>query len=120
MPHELTIAPSGRLALVETSAQTEGELPKPLVSAFAAGPARGLLHLATSDLQTRLPPPLDYARSFARAYLTRLCQTQPHEATADLPPTPPPSTAELATWILQAPPMTGLEYLRDETLAGWW
>jgi superfamily II DNA or RNA helicase len=122
MPHELILKPSGHLALVESSSanDTSTDLSKPLVAAFAESPARGLLHLATNDLQARLPPPLDYVRSFARTYLTRLCQTQPHEATADLPPTPPPTAAEWATWILQAPPMTGLEYLRDETLAAWW
>jgi hypothetical protein len=122
MPHELLLAPSGHLALVESSAANEAaaEMPRPLVNAFAESPARGLLHLATNDLQARLPPALDFVRSFARTYLTRLCQTPPHEATTDLPPTPPPSPAELATWVLQAPPMTGLEYLRDETLAGWW
>jgi non-specific serine/threonine protein kinase len=121
MPHELIIAPSGRLALTEAPPGTESaaELPGPVVGAFAESPTRGLLHLATSELQTRLPPPLDFARLFARAYLTRLCQTQAHEA-KDLPPTPPPAPAELATWVLQAPPMTGLEYLRDEALAGWW
>jgi non-specific serine/threonine protein kinase len=121
MPFELILAPSGRLALVEPSSASEAasELPAPLVAAFAASPARGLLHLATNELQARLPPPLDYVRSFARAYLTRLCQTQTHDA-KELPPTPPPASAELATWILQAPPMTGLEYLREETLAGWW
>jgi non-specific serine/threonine protein kinase len=121
MPHELSIAPSGHLALVESSSanETAAELAKPIVAAFAESPARGLLHLATNELQARLPPALDHVRSFARTYLTRLCQTQAHEQ-KDLPPTPPPSAAELATWILQAPPMTGLEYLRDEALVGWW
>jgi hypothetical protein len=108
MPHELVIAPSGRLALVQPSAADE--LSQPLVTAFAESPARGLLHLATNDLQARLAPALEYVRSFACTYLTRLCQSQGHEATNDLPPTLPPSPAELAMWVLQAPPMTGLEY----------
>src|SRR5436309_10837535 len=114
--HNLIITPSGHLALLEASPATETgtALSKPLVAAFAESAARGLLHLATKDLQARLPPALDYVRSFARTYLTRLCQAQPHEATDDFPPTPPPSSAELATWILQAPPMTGLEYLGEE------
>ncbi len=121
MPHELIIAPSGRPALVESSgSDTATELPAPIVDAFAAGPARGLLHLATRELQARLPAPLEYVRSFACTYLARLCQTQGHEAAQDLPATPPPSPEELATWTWQAPPMTGLEYLRDEALAGWW
>jgi len=121
MPHELLIAPSGRLALEESAFANEStaDLSTSLVTAFAKSPSRGLLHLATDELQARLPPALDHVRSFARTYLTRLCQTQAHE-TKELPPTPPPEPAELATWILQAPPMTGLEYLREETLAGWW
>jgi hypothetical protein len=122
MPHELIITPSGRLVLVEASTAHEAaaELSQALVTAFATSPARGLLHLATKELQARLTPALEYVRSFACAYLTRLCHTQGHEATNDLPPTPPPSPAELTTWVLQAPPMTGLEYLHEEALAGWW
>src|SRR5262245_61114902 len=120
--YELVIAPSGRPALVESSAASPGaaDVSKSLVAAFGHGPAHGLLHLATSELQPRLPPPLEYARSFACAYLARLCQSQGHEATHDLPPTPPPDDAELTGLVLQAPPMTGLEYLRAEALAGWW
>jgi superfamily II DNA or RNA helicase len=119
--HELVIAPSGRLALVESShAEAASELPGPVVAAFGSSPAHGLLHLATAELQSRLPPALEAVRSFACTYLTRLCQTQGHESTRDLPPTTPPTDAELAAWALQAPPMTGLEYLRPEALAGWW
>lgn len=122
MPHELIIAPSGHLALVEHSAEQEGaaELAASLVTAFASSPAHGLLHLATRELQTRLSPALEYFRSFACSYLTRLCQTQGLEVAKELPPTAAPSAAELATWVLQAPPLTGLEYLSQEALAGWW
>jgi non-specific serine/threonine protein kinase len=122
MLHELLIAPSGRLALVESSSASQAatELSRSLVNAFAESPSRGLLHLATSELQSPLPPPLAYVRSFACSYLTRLCQTQGHEATRELPETPTPSSEELVAWLLQAPPMTGLEYLRDEALIGWW
>jgi non-specific serine/threonine protein kinase len=119
MPHELVIAPSGRLALVERSSPGDADLPEPVARAFAESPPRGLLHLAANELQSRLPPALDHLRAFARTYLTRLCQTQTHEA-KELPPTPPPAEAELAAWVLQAPPMPGLEYLRPEALAGWW
>jgi SNF2-related domain/SNF2 Helicase protein/Helicase conserved C-terminal domain len=121
MPHELIIGPSGRLALVESPSNGAGaDLSKAIANAFAESPSRGLLHLATNELQSHLPPTLDYARSFARTYLTQLCQTQAYEGTNDLPPTPVPSSAEWATWVLQAPPMTGLEYLREEALADWW
>jgi non-specific serine/threonine protein kinase len=119
MPHELLIAPSGRPALAESAGEGAAELPKALVAAFAEGPARGLLRLATGELQTRLPAPLEHVRSFACDYLARLCQTQGHEASKELPPTPPPEGGWHG-WLMQAPPMTGLEYLREETLAGWW
>jgi hypothetical protein len=122
MSHEVTITPSGHLALVEQAASDEAvaALSKQIVAAFAESGSRGLLHLATHELQASLPPALDYARSFARTYLTRLCQTQAHEAAKEFPPTPPPSSGELATWILQAPPIVGMEYLREETLTAWW
>src|SRR5262245_34879882 len=93
MPHELIISPSGRPALAHAS--SADELSQPLVTAFAQNPARGLLHLATNDLQARLATALEYVRSFACTHLTRLCQTQGHDATNDLPPTLPPSPAEL-------------------------
>jgi non-specific serine/threonine protein kinase len=120
MSHDLTITPSGHLRLQEQTGETAAALPKSLIAAFEQSAAHGLLHLATHDLQTRLPPAYDFVRSFARTFLTRLCQAQPQEATAELPPTPTPAPAELASWILQAPPVTGLEYLLDETLVGWW
>jgi non-specific serine/threonine protein kinase len=120
MSHELHIAPSGRLTLVElASAAPAPDLSKSLVTAFTSSPSHGLLHLATNDLQAHLPPALEHLRTFACTYLTNLCRTQGTEET-DLPPTPPPSSEELATWTLQAPPMTGLEYVREETLVGWW
>ncbi|MCI0460145.1 MAG: DEAD/DEAH box helicase [Gemmataceae bacterium] len=118
--YELCITPNGRLTLVESAHEAAAELSKSLVAAFADGPAHGLLHLATNELQARLPPALEAVRSFACSYLSRLCQTQGHEATNELPPTSPPPAEELSAWILQAPPMTGLEYLRPDTLAGWW
>ena len=118
MPHELIIGPSGRLALIESSGGSNPDLAKPIVNAFAESASRGLLHLATNDLLSHLPPALDYVRSFARTYLTQLCQTQSPEGTHELPPTPVPE--DLASLVLQAPPMTGLEYLTADALAGWW
>ncbi|MBI1832888.1 MAG: ATP-dependent helicase [Planctomycetes bacterium] len=122
MPHQLTITPSGHLLLVEHSGASAeaGELAKGIVAAFGESGSRGLLHLATSELQAHLPPALEYGRAFARMYLSRLCQTQGHESSTELPAAPPPTSAEWATWLLQAPPIAGLEYLREETLIAWW
>jgi non-specific serine/threonine protein kinase len=122
MSHELIITPSGHLALVEQASIEERDAPlsSQLVTAFARSAAHGLLHLATKELQSSLPPACDFARSIARTYLTRLCKTQTDTAAHDIPPTPAPLAAELATWILQAPPITGLEYLNAEALLDWW
>jgi hypothetical protein len=124
MSHELSITPSGRLVLLEQTAGIDAAsgttFSKATVSAFAESAARGLLYLATSELQTGLPRSMDYARAFARSYLTKLCQTPDHETSHALDPLAPPSAAELATWVLQAPPITGLEYLNADTLTAWW
>ncbi len=88
--------------------------------AFSDGQARGLLHLATVELQTGLLPPLGFARDFARSFLTRLCQTPDLDTATDMGPLPPPPPEELATMSLQAPPMVGLEYLSAQVLEAWW
>jgi non-specific serine/threonine protein kinase len=124
MPHELVITPSGHLTIVERlapgEATTQEPLSKSIIAAFDESAPRGLLHLATNALQVRLPADLEYARSFAQAYLTRLCHTPAADLSKTLEPIPPPNDADLAAWILRAPPLTGLEYLSGAALASWW
>jgi non-specific serine/threonine protein kinase len=119
-----SISPQGRLHLEETAEPEAPPLPEPIarrvLRAFADGPSRGLLHLATVELQTLLPPGLGYARDFARDYLTRLCHTPGLDGAAELAPLAPPPAEELAFRAIQAPPMQGLEYLSAEVLSGWW
>ena len=124
MPFELFLSPQGHLHVRETS-QTEGAVPdgasgKRIHDAFAEHPARGLLHLATTELQSSLPPSFGFARDFARLYLTRLCQTPVNDEAGTVAPIPQPSESDLAFQILQAPPMQGYEYLSPDALAGWW
>ena len=120
---ELLITPHGRLVVREASDAKDGNDRKPtqagLVTAFAENSARGLLHLATVDLKTDLSPPLGFIRQFAKSYLTRLCQTSLEETGEAIPPTPLPA-GEAATWGLQAPPMTGQEYLTPDLITRWW
>ena len=89
-------------------------------AAFAGGTARGLLHLATTELQSSLPPTFGFARDFARLYLTRLCQTPTDGEAGAVPPIPQPSETDLAFQVLHAPPMQGCEYLTADVLATWW
>jgi non-specific serine/threonine protein kinase len=124
MPVELFLSPQGHLHVREVAAPDraglEGPAGKRTHAAFADGSARGLLHLATTELQSSLPPPFAYARDFARLYLTRLCQTPINADGGALPPISAPSATDLAFQVLQAPPMQGCEYLSQEVLSAWW
>src|SRR3954470_9244082 len=124
MPFELVLSPQGHLHVREApqpdTAGLDGAVGKRIHAAFADSTARGLLHLATTELQSSLPPPLGFARDFARLYLTRLCQTPVDGESGKVPAIQPPSESDLAFHVLQAPPMLGSEYLDAEVLAGWW
>jgi SNF2 family DNA or RNA helicase len=124
MPFELFLSPQGHLHVREVAdldgAALDGAVGKRVHAAFAEGTARGLLHLATTDLQSSLPPTFGFARDFARLYLTRLCQTPTDCEGATVPPMAQPSETDLAFQVLHAPPMQGCEYLNADALATWW
>ena len=124
MPVELLLNPHGHLHVREVPDQVvaglDGAIGKRVHAAFADSPARGLLHLATAELQSSLPAPFAFARDFARLYLTRLCQTPTDGERGTIPSIPQPTESELAFQILQAPPMQGSEYLSVDALASWW
>jgi len=124
MPLELFLSPQGHLHVREVAgpdgATLDGPAGKRIHAAFTDGSARGLLHLATTELQSSLPLPFAYARDFARLYLTRLCQTPTDAESGETSPIAPPSETELAFQVLQAPPMQGCEYLSHEVLSAWW
>ena len=118
--HDLTITPQGHLLLQETSLETgDRPLPKALLDAYAASPARGMRHSASEELDAELPASFEFARSIARLYFTELCRVAVAELGAAIPAIPPPR-ADLDRAVLQAPPMSGLEYLDAEVLANWW
>jgi hypothetical protein len=119
MMHDLTITPQGHLLLRETPSDSpDRAVSKALLDAYAASPARGMLDSASEDAAA-LPAPFEFARSIARLYLTDLCRAAIAEPSGAIPEVPPPA-ADLDRAVLQAPPMTGLEYLDADVLAGWW
>src|SRR6516164_4725795 len=124
MPFGLFLSPQGHLHVREVDGQDgnamDGPVGKRIDAAFHDGTAHGLLHLATTELQTGLSPAFAYARDFARLYLTQLCQTPTDGGGGTIPPTPPPSQTNLAFLVLQAPPMQGSEYLNADILLNWW
>ncbi len=118
--HELTITPNGHLLVRETEPETPGRKPsKAMLAAFGESAARGLLYAASEELDAPLPPSFEFARSIAQLYFTNLCKAAITEPDSPIPALPPP-TADLERAVLQAPPMTGLEYLTSDVLAQWW
>jgi hypothetical protein len=118
--HELTITPLGHLLVRETSLDNSHRpLSTALLDAYAASPARGMLYSAGEDAGSALPASFEFARSIARLYLAELCRVVIAEPGAPVPDIAPPA-GDLDRAVLQAPPMTGLEYLTPEVLAAWW
>ena len=119
----LSISPQGRLFVEEVADENGATLAVSAADrircAFAVHPSAGLLHLATVELQTSLPPSFGFVRDLARDYLTRLCHT-PGPDCDEAPAISPPNTENLAFLVLQAPPMKGLEYLNAQVLSAWW
>ncbi|MCE9564156.1 MAG: DEAD/DEAH box helicase [Planctomycetes bacterium] len=119
MPN-LTITPHGHLVLRETPLEsTDRTLPKSVVEAYRTSPADGMLESASDAADTALPPAFDFARSIARLYLANLWNAVTADLGGPVPELAPP-TADLDRAILQAPPMTGAEYLTADALAVWW
>jgi len=130
MTLRLFVSPQGRLSIDDSGENSASSLEDfgPTVTAaaesrirgaFEQGTAAGLLHLATVDLGTALPPSLAFARGVAQAYLNRLCHTPAVEGSGTLPAIDP-EAAELDAMVQQAPPMRGLEYVTADVLAYWW
>ena len=120
----LNITPDGSLLL--TNAPSDDAISSApavndrITKAFAEGQAAGLLHLAAGELQTPLPPSLEYFRALTKDYLTRLCHRPDEAASQGHDPVEPPSHEELAFRCMQAPPMQGLEYLNADVLERCW
>src|ERR1700740_587579 len=119
MAMNLYISPHGRLFVETAPDSTEGAA-KPIIEAFGDSSSRGILHLATTELQASLPADFSFARDFGRAYLTQLCHTPEIGGQAEFPPVSPPTEGDLAGMVLSAPPMRGSEYLNVDVLRGWW
>ena len=88
--------------------------------AFRGGQGAGLLHLATTEMKTELPPTLAFARGFAMRYFTHLCHLGDIEITENAELISAPSGDELTALALEAPPMKGLEYLDSSALSIAW
>jgi non-specific serine/threonine protein kinase len=91
-----------------------------LAAAFARGAGHGLLHLGAAEVTTALPPLWAFWRDFAARYVTALTATQSAAPEDGEIAVPAPHALTLETLCLDAPPMTGAEYLAPETFRGLW
>jgi len=120
---DLFLTPHGLLRVEPSAARStwpEPEASARVAKALGENPARVLLHLATRELNTLLPPSAAWWREFGRRYLTQLCHLPGLEQARQVPPVPPPPEAGLAAQIDSAPPMRGGEYLRPDLLGALW
>ncbi len=118
----LAVNPRGHLFWDETGDDVVWPEPAAmarLAEAFAGGSPAGLLHLASRELETPLPPAIAFWRDYGRLYLSRLCHGVV-PGTADIPPVPSPGDGVWSDWLLRRPPMRGGEYLTDASLAELW
>ncbi|HVS72364.1 MAG TPA: DEAD/DEAH box helicase [Phycisphaerae bacterium] len=113
----VVISPQGRMHAEEAEGGLAGAAGARVKRAFEQGPAAGIVHLATEELQTALPAEWDFLRELGRRYLTALCRSGPEGEPAAVPA---PAIEELAFLVMRAPPMRGLEYLSAESLAETW
>jgi non-specific serine/threonine protein kinase len=92
----------------------ESGLADRIAQAFERGSGHGLLLLGADEAGTALPPVHAYWRDFGARYVTALCTRQGDGAVAA------PPDEELERIALDAPPMTGAEYLTAAVLEALW
>ncbi|MFA5627324.1 MAG: DEAD/DEAH box helicase [Thiohalomonadaceae bacterium] len=114
----LYLSPRGHLLSgTETDAPPLAEaLTDRLAAAFAQGAGHGLLHLGAAEVTTALPPLWAFWRDFAAHFVTALTAIPEDGEVA----VAAPDALTLETLCLDAPPMTGAEYLTPEILRALW
>lgn len=114
----LLLTPHGHLqwAAAADAAPLPEALSGRIMAAFARGSGHGLLHLGAAEVATALPQPWAFWRDFAVRHVTALTAT-PAEGEISVAA---PDAPTLETLCLDAPPMTGAEYLTPEVFASLW
>ncbi len=114
----LQLTPKGHLQAVDEpeAPLLDDTLAGRLREAFARGTGEGLLHLGAVEVTTALPSVWSFWRDFARQYVTALTATPEDDAISVSPPEGP----LLESLSLDAPPMTGGEYLSPDVLTVLW
>ncbi|MFV1995150.1 MAG: SNF2 helicase-associated domain-containing protein, partial [Verrucomicrobiales bacterium] len=90
-----------------------------VASRFSEHEAAGLVALAAANVPRHVNPSVLFWRDIAADFLRSLCHLPENGAFAR-GAIEPPTTALLAEWVLNAPPMPGAEYLSPEVLRNLW
>lgn len=121
MPVALSISPQGHLLLSPKAAtlpNSEDTATKKILRAFERSSAEGLFTLASHPSQST-DPSFNYWKTFSSSFLASLCRSSgAYEGSVFS--IEPPSQEDLAKTILNAPPMTGVEYLNTSVLSSLW
>ena len=112
----ISLSPKGVLHF-EAGTDLDARISDGLKAAAGKGSSALLLHLATRDVESAMPPIESFWRAFARRYFTALCHTDDPLALGEIPLPGQDALEEIAA---SAPPMTGTEYLDAAKLAGLW
>jgi hypothetical protein len=119
---DLAISPHGAFSL-DPRPEGPATLPAPvaarITAAFERSTPAGLLHLASVELGSVLPPSLAFGRELGRLFFTELCRTPDLDAQRERLLLPAP-TSDLGALAAAAPPMRGAEYLSEEALGAAW
>jgi superfamily II DNA or RNA helicase len=114
---ELGMTPHGAVT-ARAGAETE-PWSRNALERFGEGEAPGLIALAATTLPAGTHASVGYWRDVAAAFLRALCHI-PEGAAVAADTLDPPAPATLASWTLNAPPMTGAEYLSPAILTDLW
>lgn len=121
MPDALHISPLGHLLLsqeAENTLDSEDVATKKVLRAFERSSAEGLFTLGALLAHSH-DPSLAYWKDFGSRFLSALCRLNASLETIETA-IESPSEEELAFIALNAPPMTGAEYLNTSVLAALW
>jgi len=134
---ETVVSPAGRISIqtIETgpvkkktskqgaTRQSDSKAFKQLTKVFQNGSGGGLFELAAGRLTGKVvqswSPGLRYWQGFGGRFLDRVCQS-PDGVLNAVDEVPPLTEADLASLILNVPPMPGAEYVSRELLNDLW